>query len=132
MRDLVKQRVINIFLSNFCRLLASRDVRVIVSNAANIFHGTHIVVRTKDLIEFTKWICCRENFFKVVDSVFSNSKPVLSHFRYKFLQRLSAKNSHRNFLISILLAGIKLVIRTGTNAVKIGTNWSRFIKLDLV
>ena len=63
-------------------LLIALDVLITVNDATNIFHGAHVVVWHKNLVEFTEGIGSAENLLIKMDSIFADSEPVLTHFLY--------------------------------------------------
>lgn len=128
----MKERVEDVFSPLFCLFFAARNVLVVIGYTTHIFHGSHVVIGTKNLVKLVEWIGSRKHFLVVENSVFRNSKPVLSNFLYVLLDGLSAVDFHWNFFISVFGAGIKLVVGSSTHAIQVGAYGSGFIELKNV
>ena len=105
-------------------VLFARDVVVIVRDSANIFHGTHGVVRAEDLIEFVKRVWSVEHLLVEADGPFCDSDPVVLHLLNVLRQRLAAKDAHRNVgkLLLSLLGSSDAVKGTSDEAEQVGGN----------
>jgi len=90
MQDCVADTLPSVLCVNF----VTGDVLIAISDAPNIFHSTHFVVRAKDLIELVKGIGAAKHLFIKGDTFLRDSEPVVLNLFTILGQRLAAVEFH--------------------------------------
>ena len=99
----------------------SLDIVIIISDATNILHGAHSIVRAEYRVDFIERIRSVKHLLVVADRSLGDSEPVILHFLSILSQRLTAVDAHwqvREFVFA-LLAGHQVVERSRHKAIEI-------------
>jgi hypothetical protein len=94
MRDLVSHGIEVFFLLVSGEVLISLNIVVVVSDAADVFHGAHCVIWAHNGIQFVERIWLVEHLLVVADGGLGHTEPVILHLLSVLGQRLTTEEPH--------------------------------------
>ncbi len=103
-----------------CKYFISLNIAFSIYHASNIFHGAHIVISNKYVIQFAKWPLSAEKLFIESDAFNRHFKPLLSKLFHMHSHTLPTIYSLRYLLIYVRL---KYVVWSCHYSVQIRTDF---------
>jgi len=107
-------------------ILLLEDIVIIISDTANIFHGTKVVIRAEHTITFLERISHSKEFLIESYSLDMSIKDFLSLLSKERHKTLSGKVLHGNTIMGLL--GFNDLVLTSTAAIQIGADSRTLIK----